>query len=258
MKIFFLNTFEKIKQLIKYNYKKIIFKGTRYKCPFCNLSLKKLLPTGYDFPVLYKNKVIGGGLRDNALCPVCGSSDRERLAYLYLKKLNIDQYKSDLLHIAPEPNIKKFLAQQSNINYTTADISGVDVMMPMDITDIQYPDNHFDAIICNHVLEHIPDDDLAMRELQRVLKPKGWAILQVPFSLVLQHTYEDSTVSTDAEREHKFGQNDHVRIYSKDDYVKKLQKAGFKLELFEWWQEVDKYGKYALLQDEVLFLAKKV
>ena len=53
-------------------------------------------------------------------------------------------------------------------------------MVKMDITNILYEDNTFDSIWCNHVLEHVVDDQKAMRELLRVPKPGGWAILQVP------------------------------------------------------------------------------
>ena len=103
-----------------------------------------------------------------------------------------------------------------NIDYLSADLNSPSAMVKMDITNIKYEDNSFDVIICNHVLEHIPDDRKAMSELYRVLKPGGWAILQVPISLLLNKTYEDPTVTTPEEREKVFGQSDHVRIYAKD------------------------------------------
>jgi ubiquinone/menaquinone biosynthesis C-methylase UbiE len=43
-----------------------------------------------------------------------------------------------------------------------------------DICDLPFEDNQYDVILCNHVLEHIPDDTKAMQELYRVLKPGGW------------------------------------------------------------------------------------
>ena len=111
----------------------------------------------------------------------------------------------------------------------------------MDLAHIPFPDGTFDAIICNHVLEHIVDDLKAMAELHRVLKPGGWSILQVPISLSLRTTYEDFSIATPKEREEAFGQNDHVRIYGQD-YVSRLERAGFKVNVFDWWTEAAGFG----------------
>ena len=113
-----------------------------------------------------------------------------------------------------------------------------------------------DAIICNHVLEHIPDDRKAMKELRRVLKPGGWGILQVPISYVLAATHEDPSIVTTEAREQAFGQYDHVRIYAKD-YVDRLVGAGFKVEQFDWTKQGDAFGgssnRFALIPEERVF-----
>jgi ubiquinone/menaquinone biosynthesis C-methylase UbiE len=133
-------------------------------------------------------------------------------------------------------------------------------MVRMDITDIQYPDNYFDAIICNHVLEHVIDDYKAMTELHRVLKPGGWAVLQVPISLSLGKTYENPSVTTAREREEAFGQDDHVRIYAKD-YVSRLERAGFTVNVFDWNGQAEKFGgrsnKYGLNEEEEIYSVVK-
>lgn len=102
-------------------------------------------------------------------------------------------------------------------------------MVRMDITDIQYPDDSFDVIYCSHVLEHVQEDVKAMRELRRVLKPDGWAVLLVP--ITAETTYEDPAVVDPRERLEKFGQEDHVRRYGWD-YIDRLRSAGFNVEMF--------------------------
>jgi SAM-dependent methyltransferase len=129
-----------------------------------------------------------------------------------------------MLHVAPESQLSRIFQESDCIDYLSADLSSITAMVAMDITDIQYEDNTFDAIYCSHVLEHVPDDRTAMRELYRVLKPGGWAILQVPMSA--DPTYEDPAITSPEERERLFGQNDHVRRYG-PDYSDRLSAAGF-------------------------------
>jgi FkbM family methyltransferase len=147
---------------------------------------------------------------------------------------------------------------QPNIDYLSADIGSPLAKVQMDITDIKYPDDHFDVIICNHVLEHIPDDWKAMAELYRVLKPRGWAILQVPISLSLNQTYEDPLVTSPEERERAFGQNDHVRIYAKD-YRDRLERVGFSVEIFSFVKDFGESSihKYGLSKDENIYVCSK-
>jgi len=240
--------------------RKLRFYGWKYECPICDSGIRKLRPFGYKFPVLEEKQVIGGGFRPNAQCPVCKATDRERLLYLYLSRqtrLFIEKVK--LLHVAPEPALCSIIKNYSNIDYLTADIISDKVMVKMDITDIDYPDESFDVIICNHVLEHIIDDRKAMSELYRVLKPGGWGIVQVPISLSLQQTFEDASVTTSSEREIVFGQSDHVRIYAMD-YLQRLIDCGFQTSQFKWWSDAEFVGqnnKYGLLENESVFQISK-
>jgi len=240
--------------------RKARFLGSRYNCPICDSNVRRFRPRGYNFPVLTEKKVIGGGYRLNAQCPVCKSTDRERLLYLYLSnKTNLFTEPVKLLHVAPEPALSAYIEQHSNIDYLTADIDLKSVMVKMDITEINYPDRSFDVIICNHVLEHIIDDRKAMNELYRVLKSGGWGILQVPMSISLDTTYEDFSITDPSEREQVFGQLDHVRIYAMD-FVDRLKESGFQVNPFEWWTDQEFAGsnnKYGLLQDEIVFLVSK-
>jgi SAM-dependent methyltransferase len=129
-----------------------------------------------------------------------------------------------VLHVAPERCFENQLRQRFGAGYLTADLLDPRVMERMDITDIHHPDESFDVIYCSHVLEHVPEDRLAMSELRRVLKRDGWAVLLVP--ITAERTIEDPTVTDPAERERLFGQHDHVRRCG-PDYIDRLREAGF-------------------------------
>ena len=200
------------RSVVKATFRTLYYFGIRYNCPICNSHLRTFLPFGYKFAVLNEKMVVGGGYRLKVLCPVCGSTDRERLVYLYLvHKTEIFEKPTKLLHVAPESQLGAIFFANDNIDYTSADLYSGNVMVEMDVTDIQYPDNSVDAIICNHVLEHVVDDRRAMRELYRILRPGSLAILQVPLSLSLHKTYEDFSIISPRQREEFFGQWDHVK-----------------------------------------------
>src|SRR5215217_3759989 len=243
----------------------LVYFGFRYKCPFCRGHFRKLHPCGHKHSVLREANVVGAGYRLNCRCPRCRSRDKERLLYLYLvNDTGIFDQNVRLLHVAPERNLSKEFSKHRNIDYLTADINpnagSGQVMVKMDVTDIQYDDESFDAIVCRHVLEHVLDDRRAISEFYRTLKPGGWAILQVPVSLSLDTTLEDSAVTTREGRERVFGQANHVRLYGKD-YKNRLEEAGFTVEEFEWTKSNERYGgstnRYGLNENEVIYRASK-
>ncbi len=243
-------------------YNRITNHGHRYECPLCGAHLKTLWPRGLSHPVLTKYDIIGGGYREQASCPVCGSTERERLVWLYLThRTELGRRPLRLLHVAPEPQLSLRLQKLPGLDYLSADLYDDAVMVKMDITDIDYPDARFDAIICNHVLEHVPEDERAMRELHRALAPGGWAILQIPVSSQIQTSIEDPTIVSPQARERAFGQEDHVRIYARADYIARLGAAGFRVELFDWWEAGPEFGNphnhYGLMPRETLFIARK-
>jgi SAM-dependent methyltransferase len=240
-------------------YAKYKYALLRFHCPICNGRFSYLHPAGYYVPVLKEKKVIGAGYRIHAVCPGCGSGDRERLLFLYLKKhTRIFDDSLKVLHVAPEKNLQRILKGLSHIDYLSGDIQSEEAMVKMDITEIAYPDNSFDVIICNHVLEHIPDDGKAMAELKRIMTPGGWGIFQVPISPVLNKTIEDPTVVSPEDRERIFGQDDHVRIYGRD-YTARLARAGFRVETYDPRADLGLFGvfKYALCPGEHVFVCRK-
>ncbi len=162
--------------------------GMDHYCPCCESSLRRFKPYGL-VP------------RENARCGVCGSLERDRLLTLYIRKETDlhDGRPKRILHIAPEPYLARLFRAAENVDYLSGDLMDVNAMVRMDITDIQYPDNSFDVVYCSHVMEHVPDDRRAMRELCRVLVPEGWAILQVP--ITAETTFEDPSVTDPRERD---------------------------------------------------------
>jgi SAM-dependent methyltransferase len=121
-----------------------------------------------------------------------------------------------LLHFAPERQLERRLRGFPQLDYTTADLLRDDVDVRLDVTEIGLPDHSFDAVLCSHVLEHVTDDRAAMKELRRIVKPGGWAILDAPVEMDREDTFEDWHVTSAADREKVFGQWDHVRIYGRN------------------------------------------
>ncbi len=257
-----------IPRLIKKSYLVIrgfYYIGNKYTCPICNHSFRKILSGGTDFDVIREKNIIGSGLRQNNICPRCQSTDRDRLVFMFLKqKTEIFSQKVKILHIGPEPSLYNRLKKYKNIFYVTGTKFSEGIYYHKDISSIdllQLPFNNgeFDIVICNHVLEHIIDDAKAMSEIYRVLTINGTAILQVPLSYQLDHTYEDNSITDPKLREKHFGQFDHVRIYGKD-YVTRLENAGFEVQTYYPFNDndvKDNLNRFALNKDEKLFVGYK-
>jgi len=192
-------------------------------------------------------------------CPECGCYERSRLLWFYLKyRTNFLTDKLKVLHIAPEYSLQKKFKSLSNLEYISADLNSSLAMIKMDITNIQYKNNYFDVIICYHVLEHIIEDQKAMSELFRVLKPHGWAIIQSPIDSKREMTFEDQNINTPEDREKYYGLYDHVRIYGLD-YKNRLERAGFNVIIDEYAKTLDDYTlkKYGIDKNENIYLCKK-
>lgn len=165
-------------------------------------------------------------------CPVCGSADRERAYALWMEKSLPKDKKITVLDIAPAPSLGNFIKRE----FPLADYKTMDLFMPgvdyrMDIMDMNLlPDMSVDFFICSHVLEHVRDDRKAMRELHRILKKDGKGILVVPLDLNQKEIDEDPDCTDVTERWRRFGQDDHVRRYSKQGYLERLAEAGFAVE----------------------------
>lgn len=204
----------------------------KYYCNLCGKHVPFMLDTGIDSPVFSKRKIIGGGKRENCICPLCGGGDRERwLRYVLANKTKIYDIEASVLHFAPERQIEKTLRNNEKLTYITADIEEGRADRVEDITHISYPDGYFDYIICNHILEHIKDEKSALRELKRCIKETGKVIFSVPICWEID-TFEDDSIVSNEERLREYGQVDHVRLYGKD-LKTRLENYGFHVELYQ-------------------------
>lgn len=214
------------------------YKGTGFTCNVCNEQYAQFIP---DYPsaenrqAINNNKIVAG-YGENIFCPNCMSTARERLLIAKLAEFELKE--KEVLHLSPEKNIYGFIKAKAHI--TTADLlpgfyKTIDGMVQkQDATHFSFADNRFDLVIANHILEHIPDDKKAMSEIYRVLKPGGRAILQVPYTELLDETLEIPGINDPAKQSYLFGQKDHVRIYLLSDYVSRLRETGFEVELIPY------------------------
>ena len=205
-------------------------------CPLCKQTAPNFLP----LPIYYYEQLNKAGASFSLddfetlncgqySCPHCGASDRERLMALSIESflLSKEGKMVEVLEIAPSKSFAGFFAGHPLIRHRTADLLSPLAQDKVDICDMAiYQDKQFDLVICSHVLEHVPDDLSAMRELCRVLKPDGVLVVLVPILMTLEKTDEDPLETDEAVRWRRFGQDDHIRIYSSADFVRKLQSAG--------------------------------
>ena len=240
-------------------------KGNKFTDPIDGKSFKSMLPYGYETQ------------RNNVLSPSTLSLERHRLLWLFLNE-QTDFFQSDsvsnssntitkkirlrdaeknsalkVLHFAPEQAFYKLFRNQKNLDYTTTDLYSPLADVKADICNLPFDDNHYDVILCNHVLEHIPDDTKAMQELYRVLKPGGMAILQIPQDLKREVTFADDSITDQKERAKIFGQYDHVRIYGRD-YFDKLRSIGFTVVEEDYTNKIapELVEKYCLAKGEII------
>lgn len=225
----------------------LALRGNRFTDPIDGKSFRMFLPYGY------------GKQRNNVLAPGTLSLERHRLLWLYLKnETDFFHAPYKLLHFAPEQAFYKRFREMKNLDYTTTDLLSPLADVKADICNLPFADNSYDVILCNHVLEHIPDDAKAMQELYRVMKPGGWGIFQIPQDLNRAETFEDNSITDRKQRAEIFGQYDHVRVYGRD-YFDKLRSVGFSVEEVDYTKKLDPslVEKYGLAKGEILPVCKK-
>lgn len=222
-------------------------RGNRYTDPIDGKSYKTFLPYGY------------GKQRPNVLAPGTLSLERHRLLWLYLsRETDFFTAPKKVLHFAPEQAFYKRFRHQQNLDYTTTDLLSPLADVKADICNLPFPDNAYDIILCNHVLEHIPDDAKAMSELYRVLKPGGMAILQIPQDLSRATTFEDNSITDPKKRAEIFGQYDHVRVYGRD-YFDKLRAVGFIVQEIDYTRTLsaELVDRFRLAPGEIIPVCSK-
>lgn len=232
----------------------VFYLGNKVECPVCEHHYRKFLPFGRGY-----------ASRNNALCPNCLSLERHRMIWCFLKQktdffhacCQARNAKHKMLHIAPEYSFSKRFEKLQNLDYITADLESPLAKIKMNILNIPFEDNTFDVIFCNHVFEHIEDDVKAMKEVYRILKPDGWAILQSCLDTTLKTTYENFSVISPEERQKHFRQPDHVRVYGLD-YKERLESAGFIVKVIDLYKENEYVAeRFGFTKNDYLYYCEK-
>lgn len=208
--------------------------GNKFQCNVCEKKLSNFVLFDHD-----------------RLCPRCGSLERTRRLWHLLN----DGFLKDgikILDFSPSRSLYRIL--KDNPNYLSSDLSGDFIShVAFDITKIDSENEHFDLIICYHILEHIEDDIKGMKELLRVLKTGGHCLIQTPFKT--GKIYEDSNITEPQDREKYFGQNDHVRIYSIEGLKNRLEHVGFEVNITHFTSKHDNLHGFRC--DETVLICQK-
>lgn len=244
--------------------------GDRYECPVCATHLAAFKPlwksyrrhteeAGYVYPL---SQVETFNV-DAYSCPACDASDRERLYALFVEdefRRNPPRRGLRMVEFAPSPALQKKLRSYPFMEYRSADLFRNNVNdRRVDITNMhQYADGAFDIFLCSHVLEHIPDDRRAMRELHRILAEDGFGIVMVPLVHGVEQTHEDPAITTDQQRWKYYGSGDHLRQYGKTDFLGRLTAAGFVVERLTIDDfGADRFQRAGIAEDSVLYVVRK-
>jgi SAM-dependent methyltransferase len=234
-----------LRRSTRWGLSRTLYAGHRVRCPCCSARFRTFAP-------------FNG--RPDRLCWRCAALERHRqIAVLLEHRPELLRPGLRVLHIAPEWPVRRLLEDSRPCRYVTADLEDPAVDINFDLTAIPLPDNSFDVVICNHVLEHIRDDRAALREIRRILAPAGWALVMTP--ILVERTLEDPSITDPEDRLRLYGQRDHVRRYGWD-YVDRLRDAGLSPEVVRLEDEltVDDIARYQLTNPEgfvePIFLAR--
>ncbi len=222
------------------------YRGDRVECPCCSGRFRAFLPAGSP-------------PRPGALCPGCSSLERHRLLWLFLaERTALFREPQRLLYLAPEEHLQRRLRSQPGLTYVSGDLASPWAMVRLDVQALPARDGSFDAVICSHVLEHVSDARVALRELWRALRPGGWALLQSPVDAARARTFEDPAVKSPAERRRVFGQEDHLRVFGRD-YPEWLRAAGFEVQVVPFARELgeERLARYRLDPEEDVYFCRR-
>jgi len=213
------------------------YHGSALHCPLCDRSAGRFIDMG-DYELNH---------RPNAMCPWCSSLERHRLLYVFLKECTeFFTRKLRVLHIAPEECLETIFARMPNLDYTTADLYAP-AMIKADITDLPFPAASYDAIFCSHVLDHVPEDRKAMRELRRVLAPGGWAVVMS----LIDHNRERTLDEIPANAPARHIGNHCIRIYGLD-FPDRLREVGFAVSVEDYATKLNADTRRRIGADQVL------
>ena len=228
-------------------------------CNICGKYSKTFLPFGVDSEIARTKRVVGTGVRAQCICPKCGSLDRDRwLLYLISNKTTMLDEKCNILHFAPEKNLREyFKSKRTPAKYYDCDLFKENASIQVDMTDIPFEDDSFDYIIAGHVIQQIKNEKKAISELKRVLKPSGTIILSFPICMD-QDTSESSDVISMEDKEKNYGEIYAVRLYGKD-YIRRFERYGLRITEFTPGNEFEEkiLKEMSLIAGEVVLFCQK-
>lgn len=261
-------TFRRYNKALRRAVKLPRYLGTEYRCPVCQVGLRAFKPMwksyGRDverFGYVHRHAEMETFNLKAFTCPKCDATDRERLMAIYLDGIwpSLEGGGGGrLIDFAPAYPLSQKIRRYPSIEYRSADLSRADVQEHIDLTDIGYPDESVDIFLCSHILEHIPDDRRAMRELLRILKPGGFGLILVPLVTGVDETHEDPKLESIELRWKYFGMGDHVRQYGKRDFIGRLIEAGFAIEQLgiDYFGE-DTFRRAGIAYNSVLYVVRR-
>jgi SAM-dependent methyltransferase len=242
--------------------------GTSHACPVCGVHLRAFKPMWKSygrnierFGYIHRHAEMETMNLPAMTCPKCDATDRERLMAIYLDEVwpSFEQGRRiRLVDFAPAYPLSRRIKHYPSIDYRSADLMRRDVQDHIDLTNISYLDESVDVFICSHILEHIPDDRKAMRELHRILKPGGFGLMLVPLVVGVEETAEEPPDASIEYRWKHFGMGDHVRQYGRRDFVDRLVEAGFAVEKLG----IEHFGRepfrhHGIAENSVLYVVRR-
>jgi SAM-dependent methyltransferase len=244
-------------------FRRIVFRGS-FRCNLCQSGVRFRSVTDelnrtfakYGFP--YSLDDFETLNHSQYHCPVCGSADRDRLYRLYVDRFLQPDGVRRVLDFAPSPSLSRYLRGRADLGYRTADLMMAGVDDVVDITDMpNYADGSFDFFICSHVLEHVADDGLALKELYRVLAPGGRGIVMTPIAPEGSFD-EDPSVVDESDRWRRFAQGDHVRLYDRSTLCSRIRNSGFQVTALDWQTfGRETFAEHGIAQGSVLYVVEK-
>lgn len=252
---------------IKTSFTYVRFYGGFFQCNVCARPVRRFFPFSNQLQQTAKEAGFPYDFRrmetlnfDNCNCPFCLSSDRERLYLLFLHNfLQERNAPTSILDFAPNASFSRALKKEKLVKYTSADLYRDDTDMRLDICNMNTVKNDvFDVLICSHILEHVDHPEKALSEIYRVLKAAGIAIVMVPLFWDVRETIENAHEDSDQSRAKHYGQNDHVRLFARHDFLTRILNADFVIrELKSIDFKIEDVRRLAIAENSVLYVCSK-
>jgi SAM-dependent methyltransferase len=242
--------------------------GREHTCPVCGVGLNAFKPIWKSyrrnterFGYIHRNREMETFNLPAFTCPKCDATDRERLMAIHLDAVwpsLAARGPVRVIDFAPAYPLKHKITRYPGIDYRSADLFRNDVQDRIDLTKIDYPSESVDVFVCSHILEHIPEDRTAMRELRRILKPDGFGMVLVPLVVGLDETTEAEGETTEEYRWKYFGQGDHTRQYGRRDFVQRLTESGLAVDQLgvEHFGR-DTFRRHGIAENSVLYVVRR-